>query len=1267
MAEQMRINAQNPWPWLDPFTEDAAEFFNGRDEDADNLMRGVFASPVSVLFGKSGQGKTSLLQAGLAPRLRQEFLLPVLVRLNYGSDDSGKRQSVSSQLLKRLQDETSTHGIRWRTVEQPAIPADNECDRLWEWLHDNTGVWRDAESQRWQPVFMLDQFEEIFTLLGDDAERQRIFNELGDLLENRTPPSVVKRIREGCAPLNRIDLDSQPYRFLIALREDYLPDLEQWADLIPRLGSNRYRLQPMTRQQAQQAIAETGRALIAPEDAEQILDYLLRQNHGDRAKTRLKQARRIDPAILSLLCSGLNDERLKMTPPPDRLQLDSLEKSGERILERFYDDAFKSLAEPERNSAQHFVIHHLITDDGVRRPYPQLSASAAGLSEFALRELVQRRLLRIEADSDDERIELVHDRLASIAFERRRQAEALAKRREQEVRHKRQQRQKRLGVTLGLAMLFPVVSFSLLYLSKERQSESEKRVLAEKSALDAKRSELALAAKNQVLEQQQEELNAAQQRILAEKTDALRARTVAVQARSQAEDARVKAESATTQATEAFKQQRDATERATNEASRANAAEALAKGKVREATILRLAAESPAMTRGDSDGGPIRGLLTLLAAHQLAHGTSEMIETKTYAALQGEALRFERQVFLRTASPVRTVAFSPDGLRIASGHFDGTLRLWNAANGMPVGAPMKLHGSLVSSLAFSPDGRRIVAGSWDNTLQLWDTASGTPIGNPLNGHTNLVTSVAFSPDGRRIVSGSWDNTLRLWDAASGTPVGEPLKGHTDNVRSVAFSPDGQRIVSVGLDALWWWDAVTGAHVGEPVKKAANAVAFSPNGKHIVTGHLNKTLQIWDATSGAPIGEAMKGHTHYVNSVAYSPDGQRIVSASNDQTLRLWDATTGAPIGEPLKGHLNKVNSAAFSPDGRRGVSGSEDGTLRLWGATVAEPWRNIGSTVAFSPDGRRVAADSGSSLQQWDVSNRTPIGKPMNGHTGTIASIAFSPDGRRIVSGSHDHTLRLWDAATGSPIGEPMKGHAKSVYSVAFSPDGRRIVSGGYDHTLRMWDAATGAPIGEPMTAHTSTVNSVSFSPDGRRIISASWDKTLRLWDAATGVPIGEPMKGHTFWVRRAAFSPDGQRIVSGSWDDTLRLWNANTGAPIGEPMKGHTGDVKQVVFSPDGRYVVSGSDDRTLRLWNAATGAPIGEPLKGHTGNINSLTFSPDGKSISSTSDDGMRVWPILEGWADALCAKLDRNMSAAEWHNWISPDIDYVKQCPALSAPAN
>ena len=454
-----------------------------------------------------------------------------------------------------------------------------------------------------------------------------------------------------------------------------------------------------------------------------------------------------------------------------------------------------------------------------------------------------------------------------------------------------------------------------------------------------------------------------------------------------------------------------------------------------------------------------------------------------------------------------------------------------------------------------------------------------------------------------------------------------LEEHEGSVRSVAFSPDGKLIVSGSDDnTVRLWD-IQGNPIGQPLRGhegSVRSVAISPDGKMIVSGSGDGTVHLWDI-SGNPIGQPLDGHEHFVNAVAFSPDGKMIVSGSSDKTVRLWDIS-GNPIGQPLRGHERFVNAVTFSPDGKMIVSGSSDKTMRLWDISsnpIGQPLpghEDTVNSVAISPDGKLIVSGSAdTTVRLWDIQGN-PIGQPLREQESYITSVAVSPDGKHIVTGSADNTVRLWDI-DGNPIGQPFQGHEIWVSSVAFSPDGQTIVSGSNDNTVRLWDIK-GNPIGQPLREQESLVNSVAFSPDGRLIVSGGSNKTLRLWDIE-GNPIGQPLRGHEDFVTSVAISRDGKLIVSGSADTTVRLWDIE-GNPIGQPLRGHESFVNSVAISPDGKLIVSCSYDNTVRLWDI-DGNPISQPLRGHEDSVNSVAISPDGKLIVSGGEDKtVRLWDI-------------------------------------------
>jgi WD40 repeat protein len=578
----------------------------------------------------------------------------------------------------------------------------------------------------------------------------------------------------------------------------------------------------------------------------------------------------------------------------------------------------------------------------------------------------------------------------------------------------------------------------------------------------------------------------------------------------------------------------------------------------------------------------------------------------------------DKSVFSESFGSILSVAFSCESLAIGSS--SGEIFLFQEQGR----TTYKGHTHWVRSIAFSPDGQKFASGGDDQTIRIWDTRTGKSI-RTLEEHTGCVRSVAFSEDGKLLASGSEDGTVKIWDVDTSRCL-KTLTGHVGKVWAVAISPiNSEGILASGAEdnTIKIWKVQTGeclkALTGH--ENWVRSVAFSRDGKQIVSGGDDNTVRIWDIHT-EQCCVTLLGHENWVRSVAFSRDGKQIVSGSDDNTVRIWDAHTGQ-CQNILYGHNNRVWSVAFSLDGQKIASGSDDQTVKTWNAqtgqclTTVAGYSNWILSVAFSPDSQYLASGSEDKIVRiWDVKT-CKMTTSLRGHTSRIWSVAFSPDGRLLASGSDDRTIRIWDLQPnkGNQCLQVLTHHNHWVRSVAFSPDGNMLASGSDDHTVRIWDVHHGIPL-KVLRGHTNWVRAVTFSPDGNLIASGGDDSTLMIWNFHTDAS-PKVLQGHTNLVRSVAFSPDGKLIASGSNDHTVKIWDVNTGECI-KILIGHNKWVHSVVFSPDGQTLVSGCYGGTVYLWNVRDAQPI-KSFDEAADEVLSVAFSPNGQFIASGIGDGI------------------------------------------------
>jgi len=611
-------------------------------------------------------------------------------------------------------------------------------------------------------------------------------------------------------------------------------------------------------------------------------------------------------------------------------------------------------------------------------------------------------------------------------------------------------------------------------------------------------------------------------------------------------------------------------------------------------------------------------------------------ETISQVWLWDTGTRSRIRQFIGHTNIVNMATFSPDGKYVVTTAYDNTVRLWNVETG-------------TEWRRFTVDPDRV-----------WQAV--------ISKDTGALAAVGALKTGEIVI---W-----WWDPQSAAELRRLTLPVTDSDSLFAqLSPDNKLLALTPGDgkALELWDAQTGLIIRrfEGVVPSVSDIAFSPDYKYLLTGGRDYIARLWDVQTGTQLHEFV-GHQDFIRGLAFSPDGSYVLTGgvAGDKTIRQWDIKTGQQIHKwDIPWLLFKIQ---FSPDGQSVIIAGDDGVTAILPLDPPTKPRILNHpdkvrNVAYSPDGRYILTAGGDSVARlWDAQTGQEV-RRFVGHTERVTFVLFSPDGKLVLTTSTDCTYRLWNTQTGETVRIlRISSRSGGRYAGAFSPDGRYLLltdlEGDVGNSVVIWDLQTDKEV-HRFLATWLNLYCAWFSPDGRYVLSSGDGGNVILWDAQTGTKVRQFSKdAEVDGGRCGAFSPDGRYVFVGSGDGIGRLYKTDTGEVV-QRFVGHSSLIVFVAYSPDGRYVATTSGDSTARLWDAQTGKEL-RRFTGHTGTLWGVAFSPDGKYVvtGGWTDNTARVWSTdINSLMLSLCARLTRDFTDTEREQYRIPDKDPT--CPQSS----
>lgn len=1239
---------ENPYRGLRAFTESDVDNFFGRETLVQELLGllsdGSDLERFVAVVGPSGSGKSSVVKAGLLPALRRGGLPGsdswFIVDLTPGShpweevESALLRVAVNPPELLLAQLQEDNRGLL-RAVHR-CLPDDGETELL----------------------LLIDQFEELFTLVENEAVRAHFLR------------SLVTAVLD---PRSRL-------RIMVTMRADFMDRPLQYVDFGELMQQRMSMVLPLTADELTQAITQPVEKLGMTMTPELVATII--QDVGEQ------------PGMLPLLQYALTE--LFAQRSGRTLTLDTYRETGgvTGALARRADDIYNKLDRADQEAARQLFLRLITLGEGVedtrrRVLLTEIASLSVSREPYAVNRGPNTEHETRNTDYGTPVTEYGKHRLLTFDHD------PVTRRPTVEVAHE------------ALLREWPRLRG---WLRDSREDVRRQRLLAQAAALwQANGQDDSYLLRGSRLTDFEAWAETTTMALTTVERDYLQTSVTARDARRAAEEARRQRELETAQQlaqeqTLRAEEQAEAAQslrqralwltgalalvamlaviavalaRAANE--NANLAQVNEREAV-ESYSLSLAANARQALAADDQ--PL-ALLLALAANSVDNPPRVAYQTLVdIAYAPGVNRQYQHD------SPINATALSSDSRFLLTGSDDGLLLLWEIATGEVV-RTFDGHQAGVTAVAFSADGRQALSGSADDTAVLWDVTSGAELMR-LVGHKGDVSGVAFTPDGQFAVTGedtiAAPSDLIVWDLVTGEPVrqfGATEDGNPEGILDMALTSDG-RYALVGQFSyaakndrqtlLWNVNSGEVVHVLAAIKRTVSAVAISPDGRYGLAGGDDAFVYQWDLETGE-LARRLGGHEGAVQAVAFNADGSQALSASLDQTLIWWDLETGEVIRRFAtdQGEIHAVN---FLGEGQA-ITAAKDGVWQIWDLTSAwqlarwgddgtghlptEPNANsFGMGLAISPDGRFAISggnEPDTTVILWEYETGA-VRQKLSVDEGNIFDVAFYPDSKKALIGTQFGLILEWDLSN-DVITRQLEGHHGSIHGLAISSDGRYAVSASLDNTIGYWDLQSGEML-QRMVGHFEGRGAfdVLFLPGEQYAVSSGWDGTLIIWDLPQGAQVrrltgltggaGNHFTADGDWgIHRLSLSPDGRRLLSAGRDESLLMWDLASGDSL-RRFVGHAGAVIDVEMSPDGQTALTSARNDALIVWDVATGTPIRRlPINNR---LNSsfwptVAVHPDGRSALSTEADGAILkWQWAEPAVPELASWLADNRTLRE-----------------------